>query len=108
MLVSLALFAGSTVLGALRFYLMAAPQPIQAEIQAPDASLTTQASGYKVVLQREPDNQAALEGLVNTRLQMQDSEGAIDLLEKLVKLNPNRLDYTALLNKVRQETNSSN
>jgi Flp pilus assembly protein TadD len=42
-------------------------------------------------------------GLANVRLQMNNKVGAIEPLEKLVKLNPNRADYKALLGQVRQQ-----
>jgi cytochrome c-type biogenesis protein CcmH/NrfG len=60
-------------------------------------TLEAQVEGYKLVLQREPDNQTALEGLANTYLQMNNPEAAIAPLEKLVTLNPDRPDYTLQL-----------
>lgn len=67
-----------------------AVDPVQQEIK-----------GYEQVLQREPNNQAALEGLVNARLKMNDAAGAIEPLEKLVQLHPERTDYATLLDKIR-------
>ncbi len=50
--------------------------------------LQAREKGYKKVLEREPNNQNALEGLVQARINMKDYEEAIPLLEKLVELNP--------------------
>jgi hypothetical protein len=40
--------------------------------------LAAQERGYQTVLQREPQNQTALEGLTNVRLQMNNQVGAIE------------------------------
>ncbi|MDJ0672075.1 MAG: cellulose synthase subunit BcsC, partial [Microcystis sp. M53598_WE2] len=58
--------------------------------------LASQALGYQMVLEREPDNQAALRGLLDTRLQQGDLKQAIEPLEKLAQLNPQQSDYLLL------------
>jgi len=55
--------------------------------------LQVQENGYEAVLEREPNNENALEGLVQTRIDMKDYEGAVKPLEKLVELNLEREDY---------------
>jgi tetratricopeptide (TPR) repeat protein len=65
--------------------------------------LELQAKGYEAVLQREPDNQTALRGLLETRLALKDVKGAIVPLEKLAKLNPAETNYTVLLAQAKQE-----
>jgi len=65
--------------------------------------LAAQERGYQTVLQREPQNQTALEGLANVRLQMNNQVGAIEPWEKWVKLNPDRADYKALLGQAKGE-----
>ena len=67
-----------------------------------ESLLAAQERGYVGVLQREPQNQTALEGLANVRLHMNNKVGAIEPLEKLVKLNPDRADYKALLGQVKK------
>lgn len=59
------------------------------DAQSLQKQLQEQAQGYEAVLKREPDNQIALQGLAETRLEMNDPKGAIAPLEKLVKLDPN-------------------
>ena len=72
---------------------------------APSAEerLLLQARGYQKVLEREPENLTALSGLVRTRLEMQDLEGAIIPLEKLIELNPQQQELTTLLETIKQE-----
>ncbi|TBR60235.1 hypothetical protein B4U84_04940 [Westiellopsis prolifica IICB1] len=73
-------------------------QPVSAE-----SSLQQQEQGFELVLQREPENRTALEGLVKIRLQSQDLKGAVEPLEKLVKLNPERQDYKRTLEQLKQQ-----
>jgi hypothetical protein len=100
-IVSMAGFAGSTIFGMVSLFssgLSSQHQQKQAAVAVSQESLlAAKERGYVGVLQREPLNQTALEGLANVRLEMDDKVGAIEPLEKLVKLNPDRADYKALL-----------
>lgn len=99
LLVSLVSFAGSTVFGLGKLF-MGQKQQQQSSRPGPvsqESLLTTQERGYERVLQREPNNQTALEGLANVRIQMGNSKGAVEPLEKLVKLYPDRTDYKEML-----------
>lgn len=75
------------------------PAPVMSE----EPTLDSQARGYELVLQREPDNVTALEGLANTRLEMNEPKGAIAPLERLVELNPNSTDYATQLAETKQQ-----
>jgi len=100
-LVSMVGFGGSAIFGIVNLFgsgLSSQHQQKPAPVAVSQESLlAAQERGYVGVLQREPQNQTALEGLANVRLQMNNQVGAIDPLEKLVKLNPNRADYKVLL-----------
>ncbi len=69
---------------------------------AQTSQLQSQAQGYTKVLQREPDNQVALKGLLDTRLQLGDIKGSLSPLEKIAALNPQTPDYTVLLAQTKQ------
>ena len=100
-LVSMVSFGGSAIFGIVSLFdsgLSSQHQQKSATAAVSQESLLAeQERGYVGVLQREPQNQTALEGLANVRLQMNNKVGAIESLEKLVKLYPDRADYKALL-----------
>ena len=69
------------------------------------AELEGRANGYELVLEREPDNQAALEGLVQARIELGDLAGAADPLARLAELNPQEPRYSVLLAQAKQQLN---
>lgn len=59
--------------------------------------LESQARGYELVLEREPENQTALRGLLEVRLELADIPGTIAPLTKLAELHPEEVNYGLLL-----------
>ncbi len=102
-IVSIIGFGGSMLFGAFNTIqrAMQAPQPQPAPISV-ESSLQQQAQGYELVLQREPENQVALEKLSLLRIQLQDFKGAMEPLEKLISLYPDRQDYQVMLENVKK------
>ncbi len=82
---------------------VATPTSSQTSAPGQQSKLQEQARGYEVVLQREPENQTALRGLVDARIQLRDIQGAIAPLEKLAALSPNQTEYTILLAQAKQQ-----
>lgn len=76
------------------------PNPDATQAQA---DLEAQAKGYELVLEREPDNQTALRGLVETQIQLGQVEAVVDPLERLAELNPQVTDYTVLLGQTKEQ-----
>lgn len=105
--VSIVSFGGSIVFGAINTVNSALKQPTQnqtvsvaptrSQNQLGKSQLKAQEHEYEVVLKQEPNNQIALKGLVEVRLQMKDTKGAVKPLEKLSELNPNHQEYKRLL-----------
>jgi tetratricopeptide (TPR) repeat protein len=62
-----------------------------------------QASGYEKVLEREPNNLAALNGLAQIYLQTGNLEKAIPPLEKLVKFYPQQQEFAEILQIIKQQ-----
>ena len=75
-------------------------KPPSAEEQAKIAAI---ADGYAKVLEREPENPTALQGLVEARLQLGDLQGAIPPLEKLTELYPEQEPLKQLLVVIKQQ-----
>lgn len=105
--VSLVAFFGSTAYGAIGAINHALTQPTPNPAVSQESQLQTHEQGYEAVLQREPENQAALEGLVLTRLKMNNANAAIAPLETLVKLHPERQDYKTVLAQIKQQVNQN-
>ena len=81
-----------------------ASQGEQASLVTPETTrLENEALGYQLVLEREPDNENALLGLLENRLTQGDLEAAIAPLQRLAQLNPKQPDYSILLAQSQQQ-----
>ncbi|PHJ56813.1 hypothetical protein VF14_22660 [Nostoc linckia z18] len=103
-MVSIASFMGSMLFSTIPSIQQAlqSPKPVAASV-SPESLLQQQAKGYELVLQREPENQLALEKLSVLRLKLNDPKGAMKPLEKLVKLHPERQDYKTVLEQIKKQ-----
>ena len=116
--ISIVSFGGSMIFGAVQAISSGLnqaeviPQPTAvakpSPVSLPKSKIPAQEREYEIVLKSEPNNQIALEGLVNVRLQMQDRKGAMQHLEKLIQLNPNKQHYKQLLEQVRKQDKKAN
>jgi cytochrome c-type biogenesis protein CcmH/NrfG len=109
--ISLFSFGGSILFGGFNTIKQAWEQPQQPQEQqavTAETELQKQIKGYELVLQREPNNRIALEKLSIIRLKSGDNQGAIALMEKLVKLYPDRQDYKTVLADVKKNTQANN
>lgn len=102
--VSIVSFMGSGLVAGVSMIQQAIQNPPPVSRTAPaELSLPEQAKNYELVLQREPNNQAALEKLSIIRLRLQDHKGAIALTEKLVQQYPDRKDYKTVLEDMKKQ-----
>ena len=79
------------------------PSSAPAQAQPEQENLADQARGYEAVLEKEPENESALQGLIEVRIQQGDIEGALPPLEKLADLNPEQQAYRILLAQAKQQ-----
>ncbi|MGM3307420.1 tetratricopeptide repeat protein [Anabaena sp. WFMT] len=96
-------FCGSILFGGVTTIQKAWESPQASPVQSVETELQKQVKGYELVLQREPNNQVALEKLSMIRLQSGDKQGAIALMEKLVKQHPDRQDYKVVLGNMKKK-----
>lgn len=101
--VSLAPIIGSALTGRDSATQTAQQESAQNTSASERTELETRAKGFELVLEREPDNQTALRGLVDTRIQLGDIQGIIEPLKKLAALNPNQTEYAVLLAQAQQQ-----
>jgi len=80
-----------------------ANQPTEGVTTSTDKQLEAEAQGYQLVLNREPDNQAALRGLLEVRLQQGNIAGTIYPLERLAQLNSDQIEYSILLAQAKEQ-----
>ena len=81
-----------------------AKQADQSSLVTPETKrLENEALGYQLVLEREPDNENALLGLLEARLRQGDLEAAVIPLKRLAQLNPQESDYGILLAQSQQQ-----
>ena len=62
-----------------------------------------QVKGYEKVLEREPNNLTALQGLAQIHLQTGNTAKAIPVLEKLVEYYPEQPEFASILQLVKQQ-----
>ena len=96
---------GFTLLGLFTTPSTPPPAKTSQEKQPEITQLKKEEKGYEVVLAREPNNVAALKGLAETRLALEDFPGAIAPLEKLAKIYPQDPNLKALLDVVKEKAN---
>lgn len=81
------------------------PSPETTEVN-PQEQLMSYERGYLKVLEREPQNQVALEGLVRVRLQMNNLEGLVEPLETLMEINPEDQTYQTIYTQLQEQLNT--
>ncbi|MCS6812358.1 MAG: tetratricopeptide repeat protein [Cyanobacteria bacterium] len=103
--IGIASFGGTALFGIIAMFRAGLQQPASAPVTAAQSArdqLKADKANYELVLQREPNNRNALEGLVQVQLQLQDLPGAKATLEKLIKLDPKNPEYKLVLDEVKQ------
>lgn len=73
--------------------------------QVDNEQLKAAVEGYQKVLEREPNNPVALQGLVQAKLAMNDFQGAKAPMEKLVSIQPENPNFLQVLAQIQLQTN---
>ena len=98
-------FLGSSLLGVGSMISQSIDRPAPSEdaAQSQNAQLQVEEKGFATVLAREPNNQTALRGLVEIRMQRGDIPGTKAALEQLVRTNPTNVQYKEFLAAVNKQ-----
>ncbi len=85
------------------------PQANSGTAPSPEEQLKSRIKGFEIVLEREPDNSTAKQGLeeslkifIATQIQAQNLEEAIPPMEKLAALVPENEEYQEVLRQMKQ------
>ncbi|MGB7084850.1 MAG: tetratricopeptide repeat protein, partial [Phormidesmis sp.] len=81
----------------------AADTPTAQSAEEQTAKLQGTVDGYTAVLEREPDNQTALIGIIEAKIALGDLEGTVEPLERLTSLNPDVAEYSIALAQTKQQ-----
>ena len=102
-------FLGSSVAGLSGLIASSLDKPVASEkpTQSQNAQFQAEEKGFMGVLQREPNNQTALRGLIEIRMQRGDVSGTKIALERLVKLNPDNKQYKEFLDALNKQVNET-
>lgn len=68
-----------------------------------EAQIQSQIGGFEKVLEREPKNATALQGLAQIYLQRGNLDKAVPIIEKLVKYYPQQQQYATVLQVIKQQ-----
>lgn len=93
MVIGGAAFLGISVLPFADSFLPKASTPTP----TPADERVSEARGFELVLEKDPDNAYALRSLLEIRLRQKDLKGALPLLARLAKNNPDVAEYHILL-----------
>ena len=104
-------FLGSTVFfTVISLFNGNSPQSAQTTQNQPESAieeLANRETSFEKVLAKEPDNEYALRGLIDTRVQMNNFQGAIEPMEKLIELNPEQTNYVEALVGLKLQSNDT-
>lgn len=75
----------------------------ETSVAATAVELEREAQSYEVWLEKEPNNEKALRGLLDIRLKQENLAKAVIPLEGLTRLYPSNFDYLILLGQVKQQ-----
>ncbi|MGB7414387.1 MAG: hypothetical protein WA902_09285 [Thermosynechococcaceae cyanobacterium] len=80
---------------------------VSENVPSQEEQLKSLEASYALVLKREPENETALKGLADVRLQLGAVKEVVPVLEKLVKVNPDNKGYQVLLNTTKQKAGTA-
>ena len=103
-LVSFTVISGNSLLKLFTASSITQHQSEIVENESTSNQLEVREQGYLTVLEREPENKIALEGLVQTQIKLDKKNEALINVNRLVELEPGNSEYQRILNSLKQES----
>ena len=82
------------------------PQP-ETEMISRNEQIEKQALGYEKVLEKEPNNKYALDGLIKTRLEINDIQGLQTQINRLSQLHPEEEVFEEIIKDIENQLNTN-